>query len=141
MPPDCALFSSGGVIEITQRNSARTRPVPLAGAAYQEDSNHGVVTLATKIPIVEDCKKSLSLFSSQPVANPQAVFLPSFHASDACREIRTEKSPIRSLVGEPGNSCKAQVNGGRRLADLFQTYPVSGHDGGRDPTIVANSAR
>ena len=67
-------------------------------AASQEDSNHGVVTLATKIPIVEDCKKSLPLFSSQPVSNPHAVFLDAFHASDACREIRTEKSAIRGLV-------------------------------------------
>jgi hypothetical protein len=76
-------------------------------AASQEDSDHGVVTLATKIPIVEDCKKSLPLFSSQPVANPHAVLLDAFHASDACREIRTEKSTILSLIGEPANSCEA----------------------------------
>jgi len=56
--------------------------------ASQEDSNHGVVTLATKITIVEDCKKSLPLFSSQPVPNPQAVFLHAFHPSDPCRQIR-----------------------------------------------------
>ena len=84
---------------------------------------------ATKISIVEDCKKPPPLFSSQPVANPHAVLLDAFHASDACREIRTEKSAIRGLVGEPANSCKAQVNGGRSIVSLFQTYPVSGHDG------------
>jgi hypothetical protein len=106
-----------------QRGQFRT-----AEAASQEDSDHSVVTLATKIPIVEDCKKSIPLFSSQPVANPHAVFLDTFHASDACRKIRTKKSAIRSLVGEPANSCKTQVNGGRSMG-LFQTYPLSGHHG------------
>jgi hypothetical protein len=98
-------------------------------AASQKDSDHGVVTLPTKIPIVEDCKKSLPLFRSQPVSNPHAVLLDAFHASDACREIRTEKSAIRGFVGEPANSCKAQVDSGRSIVGLFQTYPVSGHDG------------
>lgn len=75
-------------------------------AAAQEDSDHGVVKLPTNIPIVEGYKKSLSLFSSQPVANPHAVLLDAFHLSNARREIRTEKSAIGGLVGEPANSCK-----------------------------------
>jgi len=73
--------------------------------------------------------RPLPLFSSQPVSNPHAVLLDAFHAPDACREIRTEKSAIGGLVGEPANSCKPQVNGGRSIVGLFQTYPVSGHDG------------
>jgi len=70
--------------------------------ASEEDSNHGVVTLATKIPIVEDCKKPFPLFSSQPVANPHAVFLHAFHASDACRQVRTEKSASRPITPAVG---------------------------------------
>src|SRR5271165_791565 len=51
-------------------------------AASQEDSDHGVVTLATKIPIVEDGKKSFPLFSGQPVSNPHAVLLDVFNDGD-----------------------------------------------------------
>jgi hypothetical protein len=60
--------------------------------------------------VLEGCKKSLPLFSCQPVFNPHAVFLDAFHAPNAGREIKTEQSAIGGLVGEPANSRKAEVN-------------------------------
>jgi hypothetical protein len=57
-------------------------------ASKKDDSNHSLVTLATKIPVVEDCKESLPLFSSQTIAHPPAMFLHAFHPSDSCGQVR-----------------------------------------------------
>ena len=56
----------------------------------------------------ENAKQALSLFRSQPVADPHAVLFHSLHAPDSCRKVGTEQPTIGSLVRKAADSSQAQ---------------------------------
>jgi hypothetical protein len=64
-------------------------------AATEEDGNQGVVPLTHQTSVIEGGKKSLPLFSGQPIADPDAVLLDTLDSAGSGREIEAQKPTVR----------------------------------------------
>jgi hypothetical protein len=94
-----------------------------------ETCQHRVVSFAGQPIPARACQKSLALLGRKPVPDTDSKPTHSFDSTDSGRQFRAEESGIGSLIGNPSDSSKAQVDGRWCVLLLLEIDAVPQHDG------------
>jgi hypothetical protein len=92
--------------------------------ATQQNSKNRVVPFASKVRIAGCREQSFTLVSGQPIPKAQANPSPSFHATDAGGEFRTEQPGVCRFVSHTSDSGKTEIYRRRSQVALLKVDPV-----------------
>jgi hypothetical protein len=76
------------LLKMLERNGCKFRAPQ---SASEKDGDHGVVASISHCPAIKDGEEPLTLFARQPVTEPHAMLLRSFHPADSGGEVRTQQ--------------------------------------------------
>ena len=99
-----------------------------AEPAANQHGDHRVITQAARCRRCRGIEKPPALLGREPVTESNADASHAFHAANARRQLGTQETGVGSLVRHAPNRGELKVDGGRRIAPLFEVDPVPEDD-------------
>jgi hypothetical protein len=100
-----------------------------AKAAPEADREDASAAFATDCLDVGGVQQRFGLIGTEPIAQPDAEFFCSLHASNSRRQLGAQQTGISGLLGQSSHGGQSQVNCGRRQVTGFQLQFVTQDDG------------